>query len=70
MTAKPLYWDASYEIVLTLMEHYPEVIIDEVSLNDLKSFIVSLPNFVDDPMLANDVLLQDILREWYEESNS
>jgi Fe-S-cluster formation regulator IscX/YfhJ len=30
--------------------------------------IIDLPNFADDPTLANDDLLNDILREWYEES--
>jgi FeS assembly protein IscX len=68
--AYPLCWDASYEIVLALMRHYPDVNIDEVGLEQLKALIVSLPNFADDPALANDALLSSILREWYEESNA
>ena len=70
MTSKPLYWDASYEIVLELMSRYPDVDIETVGLRELNDLIVNLPSFLDDPMLANDKLLNDILREWYEESNS
>jgi len=67
MQNNPLYWDASYEIVLTLMELYPEVDVESVSLEELNRLIVNLPNFADDPVLVNDNILKDILREWYEE---
>lgn len=70
MDDKPLYWDASYEIVLCLMGRYPDMDIDGIGLETLEDLIVALPNFVDDPMLANEELLNDILREWYEERNS
>jgi FeS assembly protein IscX len=29
--------------------------------------VVALPDFADDPALANDELLEAILQEWYEE---
>gem|GEM_PF-3703345 len=32
--------------------------------------IVALPDFVDDPTLAHDGLLTEILREYYEEATS
>jgi FeS assembly protein IscX len=67
MSEKPLYWDASYEIVMELMDIYPDVEIDSVGTQQLYQMIVELPNFADDPALVNDGILNDILREWYEE---
>ena len=68
MSKKPLYWDASYEIVLALSDAYDDVDIEEVGTQQLYQMIIDLPNFADDPTLANDDLLNDILREWYEEN--
>ena len=67
---KPLYWDASYEIVLNLMEHHPNADLDELGLQTLFEWIIVLPGFADDPSLAHDDLLTEILREWYEEQIS
>jgi len=63
----PLYWDASYEIVLSLMAHHPGTDLDTLGLQQLFEWIVALPGFADEPILANDELLTGILREWYEE---
>jgi len=65
----PLYWEASYEIVLSLMEHHPDADLDSLGLRQLWEWIIALPGFADDPLLANDDLLTDILREWYEEKS-
>ncbi|MCB9451679.1 MAG: Fe-S cluster assembly protein IscX [Anaerolineaceae bacterium] len=65
-----LYWDASYEIVLSLMEHHAGMDIEAVGLEQLCQLIVSLPNFADDPALVNEGILNTILREWYEEVNA
>jgi FeS assembly protein IscX len=70
MSEKPLYWDASYEIVMTLMELYPDIEIENVGTQQLFQMIVELPNFADDPALVNDGILNDILREWYEEQTN
>ncbi len=64
---KPLHWEASYEIVLSLMEHHPEADLDLLGLQQLLEWIIALPGFTDDPDMAHDGLLSDILREWYEE---
>jgi FeS assembly protein IscX len=64
---KPLYWEASYEIVLSLMEHHPDADLDPLGLQQLFEWIIALPGFADDPLLANDDLLTEIFREWYEE---
>lgn len=68
MNDNPLYWDSSYEIVLTLMETYPNIDIEDVGIQQLKQMILDLPNFADDPVFVNDSILNAILREWYEES--
>jgi FeS assembly protein IscX len=65
-----LHWDASYEIVLSLIDTYPDANLDTMGLQQLFQLIVSLPNFTDDPQVANDGILNEILREWYEEINS
>ena len=64
---KPLYWEASYEIVLSLMELHPDADLDTLGLHALYEWILALPGFADEPILANDELLTAILREWYEE---
>lgn len=70
MSEKALVWDASYEIVLELMELYPDIDIESVGTQQLFEMVVGLPNFADDPALANDAILNDLLREWYEEYTS
>lgn len=67
MAQAELYWDSTYEIVLALMEHYPELDLETLGLNELNNKIVSLPGFADDPAWANDAILKAILRDWYEE---
>jgi FeS assembly protein IscX len=64
---EPLYWEASYEIVLGLMEHHRDADLDGLGLRQLFEWIIALPGFADDPLLANDDLLTEIFREWYEE---
>lgn len=64
---KPLYWEASYEIVLSLMEQHPDADLDTLGLQQLFDWIINLPGFADEPILAHDGLLTEILREWYEE---
>lgn len=66
---KPLYWDAIYEIVLALKARYPKENLENLSLQQLYERIVVLPNFADDPALANDDILAAIYQEWFEENN-
>lgn len=66
---RTLHWEATYEIVLRLMELYPAIDLDSVGLHQLYEWIITLPEFEDDPLLVNDAILTDILREWYEETN-
>ena len=62
-----LYWDSAYEIVLALMEAYPDADLDNLGLVELSRRIIDLPAFADDPELVNDAILKEILRDWYEE---
>jgi FeS assembly protein IscX len=66
----PLYWEATYEIVLSLQSHYPQVDVESVGIAQLMDMIVQLPNFADDPAMVNEGILTGILREWYEETLS
>lgn len=63
---EPLTWEAPYAIALALREAHPDIDLDDVSLEQLKRWVVSLPCFADDPALAHEGLLLAILREWLE----
>ncbi|MCY3832443.1 MAG: Fe-S cluster assembly protein IscX [Chloroflexi bacterium] len=67
MAGTKLYWDATYEIVLALMDAYPDIELEDLGLRELSQRIVDLPDFADDPTLVNDAILREILRDWYEE---
>ncbi len=64
---KTLCWEFPYEIVLALMETYSDVDVEAVGLEQLFQWIVNLPNFADDLALATEDVLNEILREWFEE---
>jgi len=68
--SEALYWEASYEIVQALMSGYPAINVEDVGIEQLHTLIIELPNFADDPALANEGILNEILREWYEEVNA
>jgi FeS assembly protein IscX len=62
-----LYWDSTYGIAMALMESHPELFPDNIGLEELLSLIEELPGFVDNPELANERLLLDVLATWLEE---
>lgn len=64
-----LTWEDSYELALALKQRYPTVKLEEVSLGMIFLWTVQLPDFSDDPDLANDSILSAIFQEWYEEVN-
>lgn len=66
----PLTWDDSYAIALRLKQRYPTARLEEVSLGMIYQWTVSLPEFEDDPQIANDDILMAIYQEWFEEVNS
>jgi FeS assembly protein IscX len=63
-----LFWDSTYAIVVSLMEHHPERRPTDVGLTELAALVESLPGFMDDPAQANEQFLLDILTVWYEEA--
>jgi FeS assembly protein IscX len=65
----PLSWEDSFAIALTLIELHPGVPLEEVSLGMIYRWTLELPEFVDDPELANDSILSAIYQEWFEEVN-
>lgn len=67
MSGAELYWDTTYEIVLSLMETYPDAELESLGLDELSQRIIGLPGFRDDPAMVNDAILKAILRDWFEE---
>jgi FeS assembly protein IscX len=64
---EPLVWDASYAIAKALQATYPEINLEEVSLQMIYQWTLALPAFDDDPELANDEILTAIYINWLEE---
>jgi FeS assembly protein IscX len=52
-----------------LIEAHPGVNLKDVSLQKIYEWTVALPEFADDPALANEELLSAIYQEWFEEVN-
>jgi FeS assembly protein IscX len=65
-----LYWDSTYAIAITLIDSHPDLDPVHVGLRELADLVESLPGFCDDPALANDRILLDIMNVWYEEMTS
>lgn len=61
-----LTWEGTYALALALHEAHPRVDLDEVSLEQLRQWVLALPCFADDPVLAHEGLLMAVLREWLE----
>lgn len=60
-------WEATYAIALELKRKYKDVNIEEVTLGQIYNWTLALPDFDDDPQLANDDILRAIYQDWYEE---
>jgi FeS assembly protein IscX len=63
----PLYWDASYAIALALHNRFPEIRLEDVSLEMIFRWTLELPDFADDPQLVNEEILNAIYQDWFEE---
>lgn len=60
-------WEATYAIAMELKRKYKDVNIEEVSLGQIYKWTLELPEFDDDPALANDEILSAIYQDWFEE---
>ena len=65
-----LYWEATYAIVMALIEQFPDHNPEDVGLNELAQIVQSLPGFNDEPGLETERILLDIQTVWYEEATS
>lgn len=64
-----LYWDGAFAIARRLMAEQPNADWGQITLNMIYNWTIALPEFKDDPQLANDELLEAIYQEWYEETH-
>ena len=62
-----LFWDATYAIVVTLLDQHPHINPENLGLEEIATLIEQLPNFADDPSFATERMLLDIQTTWYEE---
>jgi len=62
-----LRWTDIRDIAIELEERHPEA--DNVNLRftDLHKWVISLPNFGDDPARSNEKILEAIQMAWIEE---
>ncbi len=65
---EPLNWESTYAIALALKSARPHENLQNVSLQMIFDWTVSLPQFEDDPSLANDGILAAIYQDWFEET--
>jgi FeS assembly protein IscX len=69
LSPETLTWDDSYPLAKRLQVLYPNIQLEDVSLMGLYQWVIALPEFQDDPELANESILIAILQEWFEEAN-
>jgi len=62
-----LTWDASYAVARELRRLHPAEDLATVSLGQIQAWTIALPDFEDDPALANDEVLYAIYQDWFEE---
>ena len=62
-----LNWETSYAIALTLKAQHPGIRMEDVSLQMIYQWTISLKDFDDDPTLVNDDILLAIYQDWFEE---
>lgn len=63
----PLTWEGTYAIAMALKAAHPDVDLNEVSLGMIEAWTLELPQFEDDPALANEEILMRIYQDWFEE---
>jgi FeS assembly protein IscX len=66
--AETLNWESTYALALELKAAHPKIRLEDVSLQMIFKWTLALPNFEDDPALANDDILAAIYQDWYEET--
>jgi FeS assembly protein IscX len=64
-----LTWENTYAIAQVLRQQHPGTALDELTLAVVYRWVLDLPEFGDDPALANEPILTRIVQDWYEEEN-
>ena len=62
-----LNWESTYAIALELRRQHADANIENVTLKQIYDWTLALPEFDDDPSLANDEILYAIFQDWFEE---
>ncbi|MCP4313336.1 MAG: Fe-S cluster assembly protein IscX [Bacteroidetes bacterium] len=62
-----LKWIDVQEIAIELDEAYPDVDPKTVNFMDLRSWVMGLPEFTDDPNHSGEKILEAIQMHWIEE---
>ena len=57
-------------LALALAREHPHADLLSLGLETIYRWVLALPEFADDPGLANDAILLSIVGAWYEESDS
>jgi FeS assembly protein IscX len=60
-------WIDIQEIVLALDDRFPDVDPTHLRFTDLRSWILSLPGFDDDPQRCGERILEAVQQRWIEE---
>ena len=61
-------WTDTRDIAIALAEHHPDI--DPMKLNfvDLRTWVIELPEFDDDPKRSGEKILEAIQAAWIEEA--
>lgn len=62
-------WQDIYLIAEMLYDHHPDVDPLSVRFTDLHQWVISLPDFDDDPGASNEKILEGILYAWLNETD-
>ena len=61
-------WTDSREIAIALAEAHPDVDPQRLNFVDLRSWVLRLPDFDDDPKRSGEKILEAIQAAWIEEA--
>jgi FeS assembly protein IscX len=62
-----LRWTDIRDIAIALEEQHPEADTVNLRFTDLHKWVISLPNFGDDPARSNEKILEAIQMAWIDE---
>lgn len=61
-------WTDIHEIAIELSDHHPEVDPLKINFVDLRSWVLALPQFNDEPQRCGEKILEAIQAAWIEET--